>query len=145
MVIAGTRLPGGSTLGLFLTLPPLRFLGLISYGLYLWHYPIYLVVTQDRTGLSGYELFGLRLAVTFAVAIASYYLIEKPLLSHTPEGRTSFSRYAMVFAVLAIVVSLVAATLMPAKATADQPNEARSSHKDSRIRTSSSMMKTICS
>ena len=119
VVIAGTRLPGGSTLGLFLTLPPLRFLGLISYGLYLWHYPIYLVVTQDRTGLSGYELFGARLAITFAIAIASYYLIEKPLLSPTSEGRASFARYTMTFAVLAILVSLVAATLMPAKATAD--------------------------
>ena len=61
-----------------LSLSPVRYVGRISYGLYIWHWPIFIWLDHSRTGLYGYELFGLRVLVTFAVAVVSFHLIERP-------------------------------------------------------------------
>jgi peptidoglycan/LPS O-acetylase OafA/YrhL len=78
-VIARIAQPHPGLLGAALALAPLRWIGLISYGLYLWHWPIYVALTTDRVGLDGTPLLLLRLAVTFAAATASYYLVEVPV------------------------------------------------------------------
>jgi peptidoglycan/LPS O-acetylase OafA/YrhL len=62
-----------------LAVEPLRLLGVISYGVYLYHWPIFLVLNPERTGYSGERLFAIRIAATLAVAIASYHLLEKPI------------------------------------------------------------------
>ena len=59
--------------------PPLRAVGLVSYGLYLWHWPVFLTVTNDRTGLSGPALLGAKVAVTTVLALASYVIVERPI------------------------------------------------------------------
>jgi hypothetical protein len=58
---------------------PLRALGQISYGVYLWHFPLFLWLSADATGLSGPRLLALRLAITLAVSTVSYGLIEQPI------------------------------------------------------------------
>ena len=55
---------------------PLVWLGRISYGVYLFHWPVYVLLDADRTGLDGAPLLGVRLAVTMAVSVASYQAIE---------------------------------------------------------------------
>jgi len=62
-----------------LSLTPLRYVGRISYGLYIWHWPIFVWLNHDRTGVSGYQLFALRSVVTFAVSVASFHLVERPI------------------------------------------------------------------
>jgi peptidoglycan/LPS O-acetylase OafA/YrhL len=62
-------------------LPALVWVGKISYGLYLWHFPIFEAARQLLEGRLHpvfYEAF--RFATVFVVAIASYYIIEKPFL-----------------------------------------------------------------
>jgi peptidoglycan/LPS O-acetylase OafA/YrhL len=60
-----------------LSTQPLVAVGIISYGLYLYHWPIYLWLSPERIHLSGLVLFVLRLAVTFGAATASYFLVER--------------------------------------------------------------------
>jgi peptidoglycan/LPS O-acetylase OafA/YrhL len=79
VVIAASVQPKAGPIGRFLSLPPLRGLGLISYGVYLWHWPVYLVLTPDRTGWDGYGLFAVRVLVTLVIAVASYRIIEMPV------------------------------------------------------------------
>src|SRR3954447_9732878 len=62
-----------------LELPPLVGLGVISYGVYLWHWPLFVVLTPARTGLHDGPLAVLRIAATLVVAVASYRLIERPV------------------------------------------------------------------
>ena len=77
-VIAATLVPGPVRSAL--AIAPLRALGLISYGAYLYHWPIFLWLNPARTGLDGAALFGLRLAMTIAVATVSWYYLEQPIL-----------------------------------------------------------------
>jgi peptidoglycan/LPS O-acetylase OafA/YrhL len=56
---------------------PIVGLGRISYSLYLWHWPLFLVITDARTGLSGGSLLAARLIGSVVVAIGSYELVER--------------------------------------------------------------------
>ncbi|HEY5024595.1 MAG TPA: acyltransferase family protein [Acidimicrobiales bacterium] len=69
----------GSSLATVLCLRPLRYVGRISYGMYLWYWPLVLVLSGTRTHLQGYPLLGVRLLSIVAVATASAYLVELPI------------------------------------------------------------------
>ncbi len=78
VLLSAVSLPRG-LLARGLSTAPLRYLGRISYGMYLWHFPLFLWVDEERTGLTGGLLFVVRLAITLVVATASYYVVEKPI------------------------------------------------------------------
>jgi len=61
-----------------LSLAPIRLLGVISYGVYLWHWPTIVLLDEPRTGLDGTALLLARLATTLALSVASYLVVEKP-------------------------------------------------------------------
>ena len=54
--------------------------GLISYSLYLWHWPILIIATQNRgaTSLPVWDNVGLLLVATLAATV-TYRLIENPI------------------------------------------------------------------
>ncbi len=66
-----------------LELPAVRWVGARSYGIYLWHWPVVLVVAQDMPearGSTAYVLTRLwALVVTLAVADLSYRFVELPV------------------------------------------------------------------
>jgi hypothetical protein len=84
---------------------PLAALGLISYGVYLYHWPIFTFLTGERTGLDGVPLAAVRLAATFALAVGSYVLIEQPVRQR---------RWRLALGPVVGVVAVVMATLVVA-------------------------------
>jgi peptidoglycan/LPS O-acetylase OafA/YrhL len=58
---------------------PIRYVGRISYGVYLWYWPVLLVMTTQRVHLSGYALFAAQVAVIITFAALSYKLVETPI------------------------------------------------------------------
>jgi len=59
---------------------PLLWVGLRSYGIYLWHFPVFAVTRPDLdVPVKGLPLLVLRLAVTLAIAALSYHFVEKPV------------------------------------------------------------------
>jgi len=78
-VITGVvQVPGG-VVSAVLAWSPLRALGRISYGVYLWYWPVILVMTADRVHATGWLLFAERVAVTILLAALSYRVVEMPV------------------------------------------------------------------
>ena len=70
----------------FLEWAPLRYLGKISYGLYIYHFPIIWLVSQvvelNLTGrLAAASIAPVSLIISIIAASASYFFVEKPFLS----------------------------------------------------------------
>jgi peptidoglycan/LPS O-acetylase OafA/YrhL len=67
---------GPGRLSRTLSWPPLVWLGRISYGLYLWHFPVFILM---RSKVPGPAVLGL-VALSLALAVFSYVVIERPFL-----------------------------------------------------------------
>ena len=64
----------------FFALPPLLWVGRRSYGIYLWHWPIFVLTRPGvDVDVNGWLLLTLRLILTFAVAEVSYRFVEMPV------------------------------------------------------------------
>ncbi len=58
---------------------PLVYVGLISYSLYLWHWPVLTLSSYYRDGFAGPTESSFWLALSFAIATASWRFIETPV------------------------------------------------------------------
>jgi peptidoglycan/LPS O-acetylase OafA/YrhL len=97
---------------------PLVYVGQISYGIYLWHYPIFHWLTSYQTGLSEWPLFALRVAISVATAALSFHLVEMPIR----RGAWPHSlRDALVAVVAAAVILAGCLTLASQAATTPYP------------------------
>ncbi len=112
---AGLIIAGGSAQPAWgaesvLRLRPFQFLGLVSYSLYLWHWPILIIAAQDR-GVSSLPAWDnvLLLVVALGAAIGTYLVLENPVR----HSRYLASRRAasVTMGVCLIVVSLGACTI----------------------------------
>jgi peptidoglycan/LPS O-acetylase OafA/YrhL len=101
LVILAALQPGGP-IRRALGCRPLVAIGVVSYGAYLVHWPI-MVVLQQETGLDWPGRLVVDLALTLAVATASYRLLERPIR----RGGWPASRTAPVLAGTAILASAV--------------------------------------
>ena len=93
---------------------PLCALGLISYGVYLWHWPIIVYAIPQRIGVDGLALDAIRVAATLAISTASYLLIERPIRRGTLLRSARQVRPALVGAVAVAVAVLLVTTRGPA-------------------------------
>jgi peptidoglycan/LPS O-acetylase OafA/YrhL len=94
----------GQALRRLLSLRPLVELGKISYGVYLFHFPMFMVLTPARTSLGAAPLLAGRLLVTLIVAVASYHLLERPIRTgQALSTRVAPFALAGAFALIAVV------------------------------------------
>jgi peptidoglycan/LPS O-acetylase OafA/YrhL len=113
VVIADVRQVEHGPLGAVLSLRPLRFLGRISYGVYLWHFPVIVYMTPARLGISGNVLDVVRIAATLLIATLSYRFVEMPIRRARPIG---WRRFALAPAALAVTAAAVIVGTIPAVA-----------------------------
>ena len=88
-------------------------IGRFSYGIYIYHFVIFLWLTPERTGLDPWPNCALRFAVTLAVSWASYHYIETPVrngasLGLSRSGRVLF--YPVTGVALIIAANVTANT-----------------------------------
>jgi peptidoglycan/LPS O-acetylase OafA/YrhL len=90
----------------------LEHLGRFSFAAYLLHWPIYLLLDEDRTGLDGPLLFAGRFVATIAAGFAFHWLVERTLRSEGARPKVARNQLAMALGATAAVV-LVAAVVLP--------------------------------
>jgi hypothetical protein len=131
-VIACIVLRPRSGLARVMSVRPLVGLGVISYGVYLWHWPVIVALSGARTGLSGAGLLALRLGVTLAAAMLSFHLLERPIREqrwHLRRPTVALPAVVAGLTALAVAVPLTTVTgstaaalaSVRAPATADPP------------------------
>jgi peptidoglycan/LPS O-acetylase OafA/YrhL len=76
---------------------PARWVGRLSYSLYLWHWPVF-VLMRWTVGLESWSTQASALVLTFALAALSYYFVE------TPFRRAAVFRNAHKLAVIGVGV-----------------------------------------
>jgi peptidoglycan/LPS O-acetylase OafA/YrhL len=86
VVIAALLVPG-SPVARALDLAPIRWVGARSYGIYLWHWPVFVLLgsalpTWPREGPAAWLLGAIAVAITMVAATASYRFVEQPLRRH---------------------------------------------------------------
>jgi peptidoglycan/LPS O-acetylase OafA/YrhL len=77
-LIAAVRIEGSPIARVF-SWRPFQAIGKVSYGAYLWHWPILVFVTATATGLTGAGLLSVRVLLLLLLVPASYFFIEKPI------------------------------------------------------------------
>jgi peptidoglycan/LPS O-acetylase OafA/YrhL len=120
-LVAGVVLDSGQPVARLLSTRLFVGTGRISYGLYLWHWPVYLALDGERTGLHGYPLAALRVAVTAAIAGASFVLIERPARRVWVRPRRVLPAAAAGVAAVLVVAALTAPAPVPQAAVVSPP------------------------
>ncbi len=134
-VIAGAIVPAG-WLGRALDLAPLRWVGVRSFGLYLWHWPVFVLFSAaepdwTRSPSDRCMLGGVSFAITLVAAVLSYRFVETPI--RRLGFRASLARFRswaigsptrLVAGTTAIVVALTA-TALTAGAIAADPGQSQ--------------------
>lgn len=97
-----------------LSVQPLKYIGQRSYGIYLWHWPIFVILRPGiDIGLDGLAAFSLQLAVTLVCAELSYRFIEQPIRNGAIKatwnkwnetGRDYARKRALIFGSVALTV-----------------------------------------
>lgn len=94
LLILGTVINHAGILGKLLELPSLRWLGKISFSLYLWQQLFLVSADAAAPGLSVVQVFPVNVLAALALATGSYFLIERPFIKFGHRllpGRTAFS------------------------------------------------------
>lgn len=113
LVLAAGR-SGSSHIARALSFKPLAFVGLISYSLYLWHWPIIVFQGMESVLIKGVSIHMAKLmciAVSFVVATLSWKYVEQPFRTKRKDvAHAGVFKAASVTAALVAAVGLVGLT-----------------------------------
>jgi peptidoglycan/LPS O-acetylase OafA/YrhL len=98
-----------------LSAPPLVAIGLRSYSLYLWHWPVRVFLTTT-SGLDGFPLFAARLVVSVMLAEISFRCVEQPFRLGGFARKWGSRAAVAYFVVLALVAGVLVVTVAAPKA-----------------------------
>lgn len=87
VVLIAVLVHPSANLSKILALGPLVWIGVRSYSIYLWHWPIFMFTRPELdVPLTGWPLFALRVGLTLGAAELSYRFVEQPI-RHGAIGR----------------------------------------------------------
>jgi peptidoglycan/LPS O-acetylase OafA/YrhL len=90
-----------------LALPPLAYLGRISYGIYIWHWPLIIWAGKEWThvnGISTVPRISVLAAAIIAAASLSYHAVEKPVRYGTIGKHLRWRRVALLLPVVLLTM-----------------------------------------
>jgi peptidoglycan/LPS O-acetylase OafA/YrhL len=105
-----------------LSVEPLRSLGVISYGVYLIHWPVFLLLDEDRADQllepfdlhpRGAALLVIRLVPTLLLAVLSYWLLERPIRRGRRPRRFNASLLAGGTVVTVVLLAVSVPWILP--------------------------------
>jgi peptidoglycan/LPS O-acetylase OafA/YrhL len=102
--------------GKLLNLAPLRFVGVLSYSLYLWQQ-----LFLNRHSTSWVTAFPVNLIFAFGAALASYYIVERPFLrlkeklSAVKTGRSAASGLQLIASAIDKLGGIPGGRMQPSK------------------------------
>jgi peptidoglycan/LPS O-acetylase OafA/YrhL len=115
----------GSLFGRWLDQQPLRWIGERSYGLYLWHWPIFMLTRPEDLHLDATLTLAVRIVLTLIIAALSYRFVETPirsgLLERIGTGLKTPGRRLASFGAGVLVAMTVAAVVVPVTAILKSP------------------------
>ncbi len=134
VVVIAVLVHPASRLHVVLALAPLRWIGLRSYSIYLWHWPIFMVTRPELDlPFTGWPVFVLRIGLTMGAAEVSYRYVEQPLRSgalgswwrgfrsSTGERRAVYARQVMVVGGTSLaLIALIGIGLQKAASSPDR-------------------------
>jgi len=129
LVVAVAVHPASRILKLLLGNAPMRWIGQRSYGIYLWHWPVFQVTRPELdVPLDGMPLMALRVGVTVGLAALSYKYVEMPVREgaigrwlQTVKTKTGQRRIALRRLALAGLAGIAAVALLGAGLAVAEP------------------------
>lgn len=117
LIIVAVEVWPGSVFAEFLSWKPIVWIGELSYGIYLWHWPIFVFLNEERTGWNELVLLVVRLTLTVGLATISYYFIEQPIRTQKLQKRLghtkSIAAWSLALPVTVAVVVLATLGIKP--------------------------------
>ncbi|MEU5155968.1 acyltransferase family protein [Glycomyces sp. NPDC021274] len=122
LVIAAGCAPHRFGATMLLGVRPAQFIGKISYGLYLWHWPL-IMIGPAVWGLDDVRVrhYLVLMGVAFLLTIATFYLVENPIRTRRPLVQVPSRALAMGGGLIA--TALAASLFMAAQPLPEQSNE----------------------
>lgn len=121
VVLTAIEVRPGAALARALASHPMRWIGEISYGLYLWHWPIFVFTSPRHLDLDPVALTIVRFGGTFLVAWLSHRLVERPIRNGALRRAWGTRRAVLVGALVPAGVLAMTLVLTPSPAGSSLP------------------------